>query len=101
MTVDMDNMQGLPLRAFEEIPETKTDAREIVALVKDSGKVTGYKLSDGQIVDKAQGLSMAKQGDIDGVGIAVNQGSEYLKSIPNGDEEKNLGNLPAITDKYF
>jgi len=99
MQVDTDNMQGLPLKAFEEIPEAKTDAKEIVALVKDSGKVTGYKLSDGQIVDKEQGVILAKQGDIVGVGIAVRQGNEYLKSIPDGTEENNLGNLPAITDK--
>lgn len=97
MQVDTDNMQGLPLKAFEEIPEYKTDAKEIVALVKDSGKVTGYKLSDGQVVDKEQGVTLAKQGDIDGVGIAVRQGKEYLKSIPDGTEENNLGNLPAIS----
>jgi len=99
MKVDTDNIQGLPLKAFEEIPEAKNNAKEIVALVKDSGKVTGYQLSDGQVVDKEQGVELAKQGDITGVGIAVNKGTEYLKSIPDGTEDNNLGNLPSITDK--
>jgi len=101
MQVDTDNMQGLPLKAFEEIPEAKNSAKEIVALVKDHGKVTGYQLSDGQVVDKEQGVTMAKQGDIANVGIAVNQGNEYLKSIPDGTEDNNLGSLPSISDKYF
>lgn len=101
MEVDINNMHGLPLKAFEEIPEHKDDAKEIVALVKNSGKVTGYKLSDGQVVDKQQGVILAKQGDIAGVGIAVNQGNEYLKSIPDGTEENNLSNLPSITSEYF
>jgi len=100
MEVEASNIVGLPLKAFEDIPEAKNDAKEIVALVKNSGKVTGYKLSDGQIVDKDQGVMLAKQGDITGVGIAVNQGNEYLKSLPDGTEENNLGNLPSITDKF-
>jgi len=99
MQVDTDNMQGLPLKAFEEIPQAKNSAKEIIALVKDSGKVTGYQLSDGQIIDKEQGVELAKQGDIAGVGIAVNKGTEYLKSIPDGTEDNNLGNLPSVTDK--
>lgn len=98
MSID-NNAAGLPLKALSEIPDPKSDAKEIVALVKDSGKVTGYKLSDGQIVDKTEGVAMAKQGDITGVGVATNQGNEYLKSIPDGSENNNLGNLPSVTEK--
>ncbi len=40
---------------------------------------------------------MAKQGQIAGVGIAHRGDSEYLKAIPNGDENDNLGNLPSVS----
>lgn len=87
----------LPMMALSDIPESKSDAKEIVALVKESGKVTGYKLSDGQILSKEEGVEAAKQGDIRGVGIATRQGSEYLKSLPDGREDNNLSSLPSVT----
>lgn len=90
---------SLPLNAMKEIPEAKADAKEIVALVKDSGKVSGYKLSDGSLVDKQQGVALARQGEIKGVGISSREGSEYLKSIPDGTESNNLGNLPSVSMK--
>jgi len=40
---------------------------------------------------------MAKAGDIKGVGVAHRKDSEYLKSLPDGTEENNLGNLPSVT----
>ena len=40
---------------------------------------------------------MAKQGQIAGVGIAHRGDTEYLKSIPNGNENDNLGNLPSVS----
>ena len=43
---------------------------EIVALVKESGQVTGYKLSNGQTVSKEEGVNLAKAGEIKGVGVA-------------------------------
>lgn len=83
--------------ALDEIPTPKSDAKEIVGLVKSSGRVTGYQLSDGSTVSKEEGVSMAKSGDIQGVGIAHRKDSEYLKSLPDGTEENNLGNLPSIS----
>lgn len=94
---DVNHGSSLPMMALEEIPTPKDDARQIVALVKESGKVTGYKLSDGNVVDKSEGVALAKSGDIEGVGVATNKGSEYLKSLPDGDESNNLGNLPSIS----
>jgi hypothetical protein len=88
---------NLPMNAMSEIPTPIDDAKQIVALVKESGRVSGYKLSDGQVVSKEQGVSLARQGGISGVGISERKGSEYLKSLPDGSEENNLGNLPAIT----
>lgn len=87
----------LPMMALSDIPESKPDAKEIVALVKDSGKVTGYQLSDGQILSKEKGVEAAKQGDIKGVGVATRKGNEYLKSLPDGREDNNLSNLPSVT----
>jgi len=87
----------LPMMAMKDIPEPKADAQQIVALVKEGGRVTGYKLSDGRILSKEQGIQLARQGGIQGVGIAVKNGSEYLKSLPDGSEGNNLGNLPSVT----
>lgn len=84
---------------LDEIPQPKSDAKEIVGLVKESGKVTGYKLSDETFVKKPDAVEMAKQGEISGVGIAHRGDTEYLKSIPNGSENDNLGNLPSVSPK--
>ncbi|MDF2803398.1 MAG: hypothetical protein K0S61_3301 [Anaerocolumna sp.] len=90
-------MSKLPMMALADIPVPNQDAKEIVALVKTSGKVTGYQLSDGRVLDKEDGINLARQGGILGVGIASRKGSEYLKSLPDGTENNNLGNLPAIS----
>ena len=41
------------------------------------------------------GVALAKQGGIRGVAIASRNGSEYLRSIPDGKESNNLGDLPS------
>ena len=38
-----------------------------------------------------------KDGEIKGVGIAHRKDTEYLKSIPDGSENNNLGNLPSVS----
>ena len=88
----------LPYAALDEVPNPKSDAKEIVGLVKSSGKISGYQLSDGTTVSKEEGVSMAKVGDIKGVGIAHRKDSEYLKSLPDGTEGNNLGNLPSVSE---
>ncbi len=90
----------LPMMALKDIPEPKPDAIEIVALIKDAGKVIGYKLSDGRTLNKEDGVALAKAGGIRGVGVATNQGTEYLKSLPDDKESNNLGNLPSISGKF-
>lgn len=82
---------------LDQIPQAKADAKRIVGLVKEGGRVTGYKLSDETFVSKPDAVSMAKQGQIAGVGIAHRGDMEYLKSIPNGNENDNLGNLPSVS----
>ncbi len=88
----------LPYAALDEVPNPKSDAKEIVGLVKSSGKIAGYQLSDGTTVTKEEGVSMAKAGDIKGVGVAHRKDSEYLKSLPDGTESNNLSNLPSIAE---
>ena len=84
---------------LDQIPQAAPNAKHIVGLVKQHGKVTGYKLSDDSLVSKSDAISMAKQGKITGVGIAHRKESEYLKSIPDGSENNNLGNLPSVSIK--
>ena len=99
MNKDNDFLHSqLPYSALDDVPNPKSDAKEIVGLVKSSGKISGYQLSDGSIVSKEDGVSMAIAGDIKGVGIAHRKDSEYLKSLPDGTEGNNLSNLPSITE---
>lgn len=82
---------------LDQIPTPKMDAKRITALVKESGRVTGYQLSDQTTIDKQSAVAMAKRGEIAGVGIAHRGDTEYLKSLPNQNENDNLSNLPAIS----
>lgn len=89
---------NLPMRALDEVPTPRDGAPKVAALVKKSGRIAGYKLDDGQVLDKKQGVELAKQGGIQGVGVAHRGNSEYLKSLPDGEEANNLGNLPSISE---
>ncbi len=82
---------------LDQIPQANENAKRIVGLVKQSGKVTGYKLSDETFVSKPDAVNMAKQGEIAGVGVAHRGDTEYLKSIPDGSENNNLSNLPSFS----
>ena len=93
-----DSGTQLAYAALDDVPQAKADAKEIVGLVKSGGRITGYQLSDGSTVSKEEGVSMAKAGDIQGVGIAHRKDSEYLKSLPDGTEDNNLGNLPSVSE---
>ena len=92
----MDSKE-LVKQTLDQIPQTNANAKRIVGLIKKSGKITGYQLSDNSIVEKQQAVNMAKQGRIAGVGIAHRGDTEYLKSIPDGSENNNLGNLPSVS----
>lgn len=89
--------QELAKQTLDQIPTANANAKKIIGLVKESGRVTGYQLSDHSIVEKQQAVAMAKQGQIQGVGIAHRGDTEYLKAIPNGNENDNLGNLPSVS----
>ena len=89
--------QELAKQTLDQIPQANANAKRIVGLVKEGGRITGYQLSDETFVSKPEAVSMAKQGQIAGVGIAHRGDTEYLKSIPNGSENDNLGNLPSVS----
>ena len=86
--------QELVKQTLDQIPQAQPTAKRIVGLVKEGGRITGYRLSDNSIVEKKQAVNMAKQVQIAGVGIAHRGDTEYLKSIPDGSENNNLSNLP-------
>ena len=70
-------------QTLNQIPQTNSNPKRIVGLVKEGGRITGYQLSDNSIVEKQQAVNMAKPGRISGVGIAHRGDTEYLKSIPD------------------
>ena len=88
---------NLVKNTLDQISQAGPNAKRIVGLVKECGRITGYKLSDESFVSKPQAVSMAKQGQIAGVGIAHRGDTQYLKAIPNGNENDNLGNLPSVS----
>ena len=71
----------------------------ITAVIKNSGEITGYELSNGQRISKEEGVKMAKDGNIAGVSVSVSKkGEEYLRSLPDQNESNNLSSLPTISD---
>lgn len=94
----MDGKQtSLPMNTLKEIPTPAPDAKQITGLQKESGRVTGYQMSDGRVLDKEAAVGLARQGGIAGVGIATRNGNEYLKSLPDGNEDNNLSSLPTVS----
>ena len=89
--------QELAKQTLDQIPQANANAKRIIGLVKEGGRITGYQLSDETFVSKPEAVSMAKQGQIAGVGIAHRGDTEYLKFIPDGSENNNLGNLPSVS----
>lgn len=68
---------------------------KIVETIKNSsGEIMQYVLENGKTVDKAQGVEMAKNGEIDGVIVAHSKkGEEYLRTKPDGTEGNNLSSM--------
>ncbi|WP_253199674.1 DUF3892 domain-containing protein [Clostridium gasigenes] len=92
-------MGGLPININKVVPNPDSEAMEITKLVKNSGDVTGYELSNGEKISKEQGVQMAKEGHIAGVAVGISRkGEEYLRSLPDDNEENNLSALPSINE---
>lgn len=78
-------------------PVPNKDAKRIEKLIRTNGKISGYQLSDGTVLSKTEGVALAKQGGIRGVAIASRNGTEYLRSLPDGTVSNNLGDLPSTS----
>ena len=91
----MKTVSNLPENINKYVPQPRPDAKEIVSLIKSEGRVTGYVLSDGTNLSKEEGVELAKKGGIKNVAISSRGKSEYLRTLPDGKEVNNLGNLPA------
>ena len=89
----------LPMMAMDSVSDAGSDALRITGLVKSGGSVTGYQLSDGRIVSRESGVELAKENQIQGVGVAHNKDTEYLKSIPDGTQDNNLSHYGVIPIK--
>lgn len=99
MNKDHELLQNaLAQNTLDEIPTPTRDARKIIGLVKQSGRITGYQLSDQTTMSKEQAVELAKSGGIAGVGIAHRGDTQYLKAIPDGSDNNNLGNLPSVSE---
>jgi hypothetical protein len=89
--------RAFPESINEVTPTPDKDALSITGLIKADGKISGYQLSDGENVSKEQGVQMTKENRIKGVAVAVKNGTEYLRTLPDNTENNNLGNLPSIS----
>lgn len=80
------------------VSEGGANAQAITKLIKSGGEVVGYELESGQHVSVQQAINMAKDNMLKHVGVSTSKdGSEYIRSLADGDESNNLGNLPSIT----
>jgi hypothetical protein len=89
---------NLPKNINKEVPTPKADANRITKLVKESGDVVGYELSNGERVSKDEAISLARNGEIAGVAVATRKGSEYLRTLPYGKDNNNLSSLPSVSE---
>lgn len=81
------------------VSEGGENAEQITKLIKNGGEVVGYELASGRHISVSEAINMAKANQLDHVGVSTSKdGSEYIRSLADGDESNNLGNLPSITE---
>lgn len=97
MNNNKDHMIGnLPENINKEIPTPNSNAESISKLIKESGEVVGYELSNGERISKEQAISLAKSGGLLDVAVATRKGEYYLRSLPDDTEGNNLSSLPTV-----
>lgn len=73
------------------------DQFEIVAVRHDKGKLTNFKLNNGQELDYQQAIKMGKEGKIKGIDVVDrNNGMQFIRSTPDGNKDNNLDSLPEF-----
>ena len=70
-------------------------AARITGTKKDnSGEICEYILDTGETISKAEGVTKAKNGEIDGVIVAHSRkGEEYLRTKPDDSEGNKLSSM--------
>ena len=83
------------------VSEGGKDAKSITKLIKEGSEVVGYELSSGEHISVQQAVEMAKQNKLEHVGVSTSKdGSQYIRSLADGDASNNLGNLPSISVEH-
>lgn len=95
----MGNESNIPLTGVQFESQSNINKQSIKAVIKKSGEITGYELSNGEQITKERGVELAKAGSISGVSVSTSRkGEEYLRSLPDQDESNNLSSLPIIEE---
>lgn len=80
----------------------KKDGVDIMALrivgrkEDDNGANTHYKLSDGRIVTRQEGVDMQKRGELPDYNVIEVNGVEYLRDNPDTSKEDNIDSQPKF-----
>ncbi len=79
--------------------QQSSEKSSIKAIIKHSGEITGYELSNGEKITKERGVELAKSGLISGVSVSTSRkGEEYLRSLRDDDESNNLNSLLVVEE---
>jgi len=63
----------------------------------EQGVITEVMLKDGQVYSVDEAIQLAKDNLIEGVNVGRSKdGTEFLRSYPDGEEDNNLDNLPTF-----
>ena len=54
MDKSKEHNSDLAMNTLDNIPNPNSNAKNITAVVKHSGEITGYKLSDGNVISKEE-----------------------------------------------
>lgn len=63
---------------------------------RGDGVVYEYKLSDGRVVSNDEAWELANAHKLRNIIGSHNHGRKYIRSVGDGDDENNLGNLPTF-----
>ena len=73
----------------------KSTSCSVSKVMEKQGKIAGYELSNGKVVDVQEAVQMANDGKLSGVvASTMPNGKECLRSTRDGKESNNLSNLP-------
>ncbi|WP_297637110.1 DUF3892 domain-containing protein [uncultured Clostridium sp.] len=72
-----------------------TSSCSVSKVMEKQGKIAGYELSNGKVVDVQEAVQMANDGKLSGVIVStMPNGKDCLRSAKDGNPKNNLSNLP-------